>query len=625
MVLASELEKHACTICARRKVRCDKRHPCSNCQKAQSQCSYEAPAPPKPRKRAADEDLLARLAQYEELMKMNGVDYTQHANIWVPSESKLKTEKDVADSPAPKELCLWSKLSPELKYPPIISLRHRDDPFLHPSPSFSSMLFDCQSKTYEFHPEPKQIFFFWQMFVECVNPLLKIIHTQSLQKRILDASWDPASIPKPLSALMFSIYLLSATSMSNESCRASLGQDRGTLLTRYRAATTRALAEADFLTAKDLEVLQAIVLFIFSNPEAEISSTLTAAAIRIGQMMGLHRCDTDTKLSFFEKEMRIRLWWQIKGLDSRVRATSTPGMKLSRSDFGDIRLPFNINDADLHPDMLEPPTEYTGPTEMVCVLMKFEVTQWLRTSPKAAKVFECMAPGFARGGTSVKAESDAINELEAIYTAKYLNKLDRAVPFHELTYTMAKLAIARMRFKIHHPRGRAVASEEDVYMVKEESDIVFEAALSFLELINVGFKSKFSSQMFTHLTSNYQIDAWIYVISELRRRTSGPRINTAWKLVDSLYTEYPELIDNVDNLTFAALGNLTLEAWEARRKMLTEVEIVPSCIELLWSKRSVVHGDAAFGGNGVNGFESWDFSVGDDLLDWNYWSEFVRF
>lgn len=107
MAQVSELRKHACTVCARRKVKCDKLDPCSNCQKAQTQCSYETPPPPKPRKRAADEDLLARLAQYEQLMQQNGIDYSQHANVWVPSGREAKAERGVStdiDSPAPTEL-----------------------------------------------------------------------------------------------------------------------------------------------------------------------------------------------------------------------------------------------------------------------------------------------------------------------------------------------------------------------------------------------------------------------------------------------------------------------------------------------------------------------------------------
>lgn len=84
--------KHACSLCARRKVKCDKGDPCSNCLKGKAQCLYEAPVPPLPRKRAADEDLLTRLAQYEDLMRQHNIDFTHHANVWIPSGLEVKPE-----------------------------------------------------------------------------------------------------------------------------------------------------------------------------------------------------------------------------------------------------------------------------------------------------------------------------------------------------------------------------------------------------------------------------------------------------------------------------------------------------------------------------------------------------
>jgi hypothetical protein len=97
---AGQMHTHACSLCARRKVKCDKGDPCSNCLKAQSRCIYDAPAPHRPRRRAADEDLLARLAQYEDLMRKHNVDFSHYANDWVPSGVKLKTSQDDSQNSA---------------------------------------------------------------------------------------------------------------------------------------------------------------------------------------------------------------------------------------------------------------------------------------------------------------------------------------------------------------------------------------------------------------------------------------------------------------------------------------------------------------------------------------------
>lgn len=87
---------HACVLCARRKVKCDRVDPCTNCRKAGVSCAYALPVPQprRPRKRAADAELLARLARYEDLMRQNGVDYAPYATTWVPSGLE-KVEVDV--------------------------------------------------------------------------------------------------------------------------------------------------------------------------------------------------------------------------------------------------------------------------------------------------------------------------------------------------------------------------------------------------------------------------------------------------------------------------------------------------------------------------------------------------
>lgn len=92
LTVRRELHRYACSLCARRKVKCDKENPCTNCVKAQVQCLYEAPVPHRPRKRAGDEDLLNRLALYEDLMQKHNIDFSHYAHTWVPSapEPKLK-------------------------------------------------------------------------------------------------------------------------------------------------------------------------------------------------------------------------------------------------------------------------------------------------------------------------------------------------------------------------------------------------------------------------------------------------------------------------------------------------------------------------------------------------------
>jgi hypothetical protein len=149
--------------------------------------------------------------------------------------------------------------------------------------------------------------------------------------------------------------------------------------------------------------------------------------------------------------------------------------------------------------------------------------------------------------------------------------------------------------------------------------------------VDVGIHSKFSSHLFTHMTSKFQIDAYIYVISDLRRRCSGDRVALAWKLVEYLYNEHPELIDDAENTFFVALGDLTLEAWEARRKELVrgqgvrESDVTPQFIQLLWDKRQNGNEESVQMPTvpDPHGLDSLGLTDENDL-DWEYWNDFLR-
>lgn len=432
---------------------------------------------------------------------------------------------------------------------------------------------------------------------------------------------------------MFAIYNLVITPMSPEECQKLFGESRLSLLTRYQSATVQGLMRMNFLKTRDLEVLQALTLFLFSEPESELTCTLVSAAIRLGQMMGLHR--ENAHLSVFDNEMRVRLWWQLRCLDSRSRAVSNPGMRpLPASEFGNVRLPLNVNDADLHPEMVVAPVEHDGPTEMICVMMKFEFLNWLGSSPKAVKFCEnIMSSSLVRhNNESTKLEDEAINELEAVLQGKYTRDSDMNIPLHALRNYFQSFAVSRMRFKIHHPRRRAPNHDGDLYVTCEESDLLFESALTTLEMVDLSLKGKLASHLFIHMTVNFQIDMYIYVVSELRRRFSGNRVALAWKLIEELFNEHPELIHDMENSSFVAFGNLTLEAWEERQKEifynsnLAQVGNTPHFISLLLEKRKGKMIEEASELQPVANATCLDSLVGlqgSDYISWEHWTNFL--
>jgi Fungal Zn(2)-Cys(6) binuclear cluster domain len=88
-----ELKHFSCLICRQRKVKCDRRNPCTNCVRAAKECSFVAPVRGRrKRRKTPKEGLHARLRRYEDLLRSYG------ARIESPDDadgSDVETESDL--------------------------------------------------------------------------------------------------------------------------------------------------------------------------------------------------------------------------------------------------------------------------------------------------------------------------------------------------------------------------------------------------------------------------------------------------------------------------------------------------------------------------------------------------
>jgi hypothetical protein len=112
------------------------------------------------------------------------------------------------------------------------------------------------------HPSPIQTFRLWQVFVDNVHPLSKLLHAPTVQSTILEARSNLEDISRDTEALMFAIYLAAVESLRDEHCLSILGEPRTSLLARYSHATQQALTNAEYLRTSNLVVLQAVTLYL---------------------------------------------------------------------------------------------------------------------------------------------------------------------------------------------------------------------------------------------------------------------------------------------------------------------------------------------------------------------------
>ncbi|KAK6383021.1 hypothetical protein LTS17_003691 [Exophiala oligosperma] len=124
----------------------------------------------------------------------------------------------------------------------------------------------------------------------------------------------------------------------------------------------------------ELASLQALAIYATCLRANEVSRNvwvLNGLAIRLAQSVGMHRDGASLRLSPFETEMRLRLWWHLCILESRAPEDQgfQPTVDVTNRE---LRLPLNVNDNQIYPDMTQFPTESDGWTEMSFFLIQTE-------------------------------------------------------------------------------------------------------------------------------------------------------------------------------------------------------------------------------------------------------------
>ncbi|KAI1804254.1 fungal-specific transcription factor domain-containing protein [Daldinia bambusicola] len=382
------------------------------------------------------------------------------------------------------------------------------------------------------HPLPSQIPFFWQVYQENVDPLVKILHVPSMNKIIRELRSNMDNISPGMEALMFAIYYASITSMEDNEVKVNFGAEKAQLIKKYRFATEQALAKANFLVTSELVVVQAFTLFLVlvrRYDDTRFAWTLTGLAIRISQSLGIHREGTEFDgLSPFDVEMRRRLWWAICILDLRSAEDQGTELTIAERTY-DTQFPLNINDADLSPEMTEFPEEKTGPTDMTFCLIRYEICALAR---KIHFATNGMAPCRARSNEEERTKM--LHECYERIETKYLKSCgdkDTDV-LHWVAAMISRLIMAKMSLIIYQPMLLHSSAEG---VSKEIRHRLFMASLEVVEYTRV-LNSEPRCRQWRWLFQTYaQWHAVAYLLLEVCRLPWSASLERAWIVLSATF------------------------------------------------------------------------------------------
>ncbi|KAF6793785.1 transcriptional regulatory protein C139.03-like protein 10 [Colletotrichum musicola] len=381
------------------------------------------------------------------------------------------------------------------------------------------------------HPLPSQIPFMWQIYQENVEPLLKILHIPTMEKLIRDMRRNFDSLSPGNEALLFSIYYAAITSMEDEEVEKNFGSKKEEMLSQYRFALEQALAKANFLNTSEMVVLQAFVMFLTlvrRQDETRFCWTLTGLAIRIAQGLGIHRDGTNFNLPPFETEMRRRLWWAICTLD--LRSAEELGSDLTIIDRSfDTELPSNVNDSDIEPGMVEPPTPRQGRTDCAVALVRYEICALSR---------RLHTVGSAMAGVCPRDASSSVAERERMLIEVYDRVEEKFLkhcftdddPLFWMAAMIARVIMAKMALVIYQQMLFPGNGHE---LSGEIRDRLFLSAIEVVEynyILNTDPRCK----QWRWLFQTYrQWHAIAYILMEAGRRPWSATSERGWEAVNN--------------------------------------------------------------------------------------------
>lgn len=294
-----------------------------------------------------------------------------------------------------------------------------------------------------------------------------------------------------------------------------------------------------------------------SSYQCDTLFILSGVAIRLARKMGLHRDGSSLGLSPFESETRRRLWWHLVHVDFRMAdlLSSRPSMDLFSCD---TKMPLNVADEDLSPEMIDSPPERNGITSVVVCLIRCEIIEFLRkfSSPFAGDVrWEVLgSPDF----TTARKDS-LISQVEDLLERKYLRYCDPSNSLHTLASIMIRSSICKMKLFAHNPRRYA---DSGLKIPQSERDIVFANASKLLEYATLVPGNPSLEKYMWQISTSYLWNTILYVLIEARHRKTGPEVDRLWQLIGVVLSKYPQIFEKSTGTVYTALRKWTLEVWD---------------------------------------------------------------
>jgi hypothetical protein len=265
------------------------------------------------------------------------------------------------------------------------------------------------------------------------------------------------------------------------------------------------------------------------------------------------------------------------------RANELAGLSVT-NNFWDAKIPLNLDDSDLVPEMKEAPLEHKGATEMIFVLLTCELGARLGNRAPISD-FDGAWNGVLPGTISSTEKLQSIMKLEEKLQTKLIRYCDRSIPLHLLVLSVYEAMVYKMRVMAILPSIDCGDEDEIPQLQKDE---LFSECIRMTELLRE-ISSNEGMKCFAWRINNYfQWHLLIYLVKELMHRFTSEEVHKAWRNIEYLYDYESSFLYHTNRTLPVAVGNLVLKAWQRYENTSQHIILqnAPEFVSILRRQRS---------------------------------------
>lgn len=241
----------------------------------------------------------------------------------------------------------------------------------------------------------------------------------------------------------------------------------------------------------------------------------------------MHLDGSSLKLSPFETEMRLRLWWHLCVLESRAPEDQgfQPAVDVTNPK---LRLPLNIDDNQIYPDMTRLPVESDEWTQMSFFLVQTESCRLLHP------ILDSQEQRPADPLLPIAEKRKTLQERSQYLSANYSEApthLSRITLQHRKTAYKKMVFVLQLREEISMRQQKGTKDDAAPDVLQPSFQLACDGLESSRGLLMGDFASRFR-WLFRLYTPWY---ALAYILRCLCTKPCGAEAERAWALVDELY------------------------------------------------------------------------------------------